>query len=203
MNATTAASTPRHLLPRAERRASILKAAARAFARNGFTDTSLDDVAREAGVTKMILYRHFESKRHIYEALLEDMRNRLRAATGAPHHMSERSIVALVDVAAADPDGFRIYFLHAASETEFRPHADQLRQNMAGVAGDWLAQRIPDERMRSLAAQLVPTLTIHMILAWLDAGQPPVDVAAVIQSVLAAATMALVQHQGPSGSATE
>lgn len=201
MNATTAVSTPRHLLPRAERRASILKAAARAFARNGFTDTSLDDVAREAGVTRMILYRHFESKRHIYGALLEDMRNRLRAATGAPHHMSELSIGALVDVAAADPDGFRIYFLHAARETEFRPHADQLRQNMARVAGDSLAQRFPDEGMRRLAAQLVPTLTIHMILAWLDAGQPPVDVAAVIQSVLAAATMALVQHQEASGSA--
>ncbi|MPZ51108.1 MAG: TetR family transcriptional regulator, partial [Dehalococcoidia bacterium] len=38
-------------LGRRERREQILVAATRAFARTGFEATSLDDVAREAGIT--------------------------------------------------------------------------------------------------------------------------------------------------------
>jgi len=54
--------TIRQRMPRAQRREQILAAATHAFARAGFADTSLDDVAAEAGVTRVILYRHFDSK---------------------------------------------------------------------------------------------------------------------------------------------
>jgi len=48
-------------MPRAERREQILAAATVAFARGGFAGTGLADIATEAGVTRVILYRHFES----------------------------------------------------------------------------------------------------------------------------------------------
>src|SRR5215468_11017492 len=56
---------------RAERREQILAAATRAFARSGFAATGLDDVAAEAGITRVILYRHFESKTDLYQAVLD------------------------------------------------------------------------------------------------------------------------------------
>jgi len=52
----------RQLLSRADRQAQLLRAAATAFARAGFAATSMDDVAAEAGVTKLIVYRNFDSK---------------------------------------------------------------------------------------------------------------------------------------------
>ena len=53
---------PKRLLPRAQRRAQLIDAAKRSFARNGFTATSMVDLADETGVTKMIIYRHFATK---------------------------------------------------------------------------------------------------------------------------------------------
>jgi AcrR family transcriptional regulator len=55
---------------REDTRARILKAAREIFFRDGFADTSLDEVAARAGVGKGTLYRHFESKAELYVAVL-------------------------------------------------------------------------------------------------------------------------------------
>lgn len=48
------------------RRRDILVAAARVFAREGYTAATLDEVARELGVTKGVIYYYFRSKEEIY-----------------------------------------------------------------------------------------------------------------------------------------
>lgn len=53
-----------------ERRALILREAGRLFARHGYAGTRLEDIAAAAHVTKPIVYRHFESKKALYMALL-------------------------------------------------------------------------------------------------------------------------------------
>ena len=70
-------------LNREQRREQILAAATTAFARNGFAATSLDDIAAEAGITRVILYRHFDSKTDLYQAVLD----RFCAVLGA--HVAE------------------------------------------------------------------------------------------------------------------
>jgi AcrR family transcriptional regulator len=64
-------------LPGAERREVILQAAGRAFGERGYAHTSLDQIAVAAGVTKPIVYRHFDSKKALYLALLEQHREDL------------------------------------------------------------------------------------------------------------------------------
>ncbi|MDG1988901.1 MAG: helix-turn-helix domain containing protein, partial [Acidimicrobiales bacterium] len=49
-------------MPAAERRRQILDVAIETFARSGYHDTSMNAIAREAGVTKPVLYQHFASK---------------------------------------------------------------------------------------------------------------------------------------------
>jgi len=48
--------------PRADRRALILAAAERVVTRNGYTSTSMKDIAEEAGVAQALLHYYFESK---------------------------------------------------------------------------------------------------------------------------------------------
>ena len=60
----------RQRIPGPERRALILREAGRLFARHGYAGTRLDDVAAAAHVTKPMVYRHFESKKALYMALL-------------------------------------------------------------------------------------------------------------------------------------
>lgn len=52
-----------------ERRGQILEAAMECFIRNGYAHTRVDDIAREAGLSKGGIYFHFNSKREIFDAL--------------------------------------------------------------------------------------------------------------------------------------
>jgi len=56
---------------REERTAQIIAAAVAAFARLGFNKTRMDDIAREAGVSKGTLYLYFKSKDEIITAVLD------------------------------------------------------------------------------------------------------------------------------------
>ena len=64
-------TTARTRLPAAERRRAVLEAACRVFSRGSYHGTTTAEIAREAGVTEPILYRHFASKRDLYLACLD------------------------------------------------------------------------------------------------------------------------------------
>jgi AcrR family transcriptional regulator len=162
----------RRLMRRSERRGQILAAAKSAFLRSGFAATGLEDVADEAGVTKVLIYRHFDSKADLYRAALEDTRGRVRSATGGAGHLEEDSFGALATVAGEDPDGFRLLFRHAAREPAFRAYAEEYRDRAATVAERYLRDLVPEAGRRRWAAGLVPVLTLETIMAWLDAGRP-------------------------------
>lgn len=53
------------------------------FARDGFADTSLDDIVAACGVTKGSLYHHFPSKTALFEAVFEEECRRLADAVAA------------------------------------------------------------------------------------------------------------------------
>lgn len=53
-----------------ERKAQIIKAAAKRFARHGLTKTSLDEVARDIRIGKATIYHYFSSKDDLYFATL-------------------------------------------------------------------------------------------------------------------------------------
>jgi AcrR family transcriptional regulator len=54
-----------------ERRETILSAAQGLFARKGFHGVSIDEIARAVNVSPAILYRHFDSKQTLYDAVLD------------------------------------------------------------------------------------------------------------------------------------
>jgi AcrR family transcriptional regulator len=60
---------------------ALLVAADQAFRANG-VDTSLEDIAREAGVAIGTLYRHFPAREVLLEAVLHDELGRLRGEAG-------------------------------------------------------------------------------------------------------------------------
>lgn len=178
-------------LPRAQRREQILAAATQAFARAGYAATGLAEVAAEAGVSQVILYRHFASKAELYRAVLDGAAARLHAAVGS-EDFDETSIPTLVRAAAADPDGFRLLFRFVSREPEFRDVVDALRLTSTEVTRRNLANVLPAGPWREWAALVLPIVTLEAVIAWLDAGQPAPEAAAdritaVVRAVLAAA----------------
>jgi AcrR family transcriptional regulator len=57
-------------VPANERSERILVEAARLFSENGYAGTRMSDIASAIGVTKPIVYRHFDSKQTLFEALV-------------------------------------------------------------------------------------------------------------------------------------
>ena len=67
-------------LPAAERRRQLLGVALEVFAANGFHETSMNEVAEAAGVTKPVLYQHFASKEALYSELVDEIGAQLERA---------------------------------------------------------------------------------------------------------------------------
>ena len=59
------------------RRQQILDVAIDEFGRSGYFGTSMNDIAEAAGVTKPVLYQHFDSKADLYRALLDEVGTRM------------------------------------------------------------------------------------------------------------------------------
>lgn len=81
-------------------RETVLDAALAVFSRQGYTATTLDDIAQEAGVTRGAIYWHFGGKAELYNALLEERFARafagmakLLAEPGTPLQIVRRLLV--------------------------------------------------------------------------------------------------------------
>ncbi|HET8606294.1 MAG TPA: TetR/AcrR family transcriptional regulator [Gaiellaceae bacterium] len=73
----------RERLPAAERRRAILETACRVFSDSSYRGATTAEIAREAGISEPILYRHFGSKRDLYLACLDEAWRRLRETAEA------------------------------------------------------------------------------------------------------------------------
>ncbi|MDP1793287.1 MAG: TetR/AcrR family transcriptional regulator [Acidimicrobiales bacterium] len=171
MASTARTTTPR--LGRDDRRKSILQAAAGAFAGAGFAATSMEQLAAEAGVTKLIVYRHFDSKEGLYRAVLERVSARLAeefATAAVRQHRLGVAAPAFLSVAREDPAGFRLLWRHSAREPEFASYASEFRALAVRAARVLLADRLRDPALHDWAAETVVAYLAEAVLNWLDHG---------------------------------
>ena len=171
-------STTRRLMQRDERQAQIVRAAAVAFARGGFAATSMDDVATEAGITRLIVYRHFDSKEDLYRAVLTKVTERLAEEWTAGLLLTDRRgfvFRMLLSVAREQPDGFRLLFEHAAREPQFATFAQQVRATQVEMADQLIGVSIPDAEVRAWATRTIVAYLDDSVLAWLEVDCPERD----------------------------
>ena len=191
-------------LPRPQRnparRAAILEAAAAVFARSGYAATSVEDVAAAAGITKLIVYRHFDTKEALYRAVLEQVFERqahlyLAHADGQAGGTTR----ALLLAGRESPDGFRLLWRHAAREPQFADYAQQFREIAIGAARAIVARFLPAASVE-WAAQTLFDHAVDAVLNWLDHGDPARDDAFVAME--AAALQATVRAWATAESPT-
>jgi AcrR family transcriptional regulator len=72
-------SAVRPRLAASERRAALLETACCVFSGGSYRGTTTAEIAREAGVSEPILYRHFASKRDLYLACVDEVWARVQA----------------------------------------------------------------------------------------------------------------------------
>ncbi len=133
----------------------------------------MDDVAAACGITKLIVYRHFETKEELYRAILQQVFDRLGEeleaglAAGSPRGVGARTLLV---VAREDPDGFRLLWRHAAREPQFAEYAAQLRSVSVDVVRQLAAIDRGDAVLDRWMAEALFAWLVEATLTWLDVG---------------------------------
>ena len=184
----------RRRLPSPERRALIESAAARLFAEHGVDRTRLEDVAAAAGVTKPVLYRHFESKRALHLHLLAKTRDELAAAALAPFRPDRPLLEGLDEMLDAwfgyveeHPHAARLLLRDPSGDPEVqafhrRLHGLQRAADVALLKEAGVA--VPEAQLEPLAETIRRSLT-GLGLWWLDhPSTPRSDLVAVMSRLV-------------------
>ncbi len=145
------------------RREQILDVALDVFANSGFHGASMNDIAEAAGVTKPVLYQHFDSKRDLYQALIEEVGNRLRtnidkATAEATNGKSQTELGfrAYFRWVAEDHDGFRLLFGSGSRrDDEFNEAIRKITAESARAVAPLIAVDIDESHRETLAHALV------------------------------------------------
>ena len=170
-------------LPGPERRKQLLEAARRAFAASGYHETSMNDVAKVAGVTKPVVYQRFESKRDLYRAVLEDIGERLQAsvfltaaAATTPREQVEAGFSAYIDFVQQDPEGFKLLFSGTSREdTEWAEITNGVERSIVtNIAALLAVEGMSSQHKRTLAYG-VAGMAESMVRHWQNDGPDAVS----------------------------
>jgi AcrR family transcriptional regulator len=169
----------RQRLPVAERRALIVEAAGRLFGERGYDATRLDEIAAAAGVTKPILYRHFDSKRDLYLALLERHRADLSGfvaampAEGSTRKRLQAVLDVWLDYVAAHSYSWKMLFRDTGGGQEIATRRREVHAEARAVLVeliDSLAATPIPRREREPLAELMSMGMAALVLWWMEEG---------------------------------
>ena len=126
-------------LPAAQRREQLLDRALTLFSEHGYARATTAQLAKAAGVTEPIIYRHFASKKDLFIALIRRTGERTLALwekdlTNAPDP-AERLRLLIEDNPMVSEDGKEEYrvFLQAITEVDDPQIREALRDHIVGL----------------------------------------------------------------------
>ena len=138
------------------RRAAVLDTACRVFSRSSYRGATTAEIAREAGISEPILYRHFGSKRDLYLACLDEAWDTFRAeATEAMAEDPVGCLGVISDRYMAKGTKFRLVDLWIQALTEASDDAviaKALRKQIRELH-DFIAGVIRDGQKRGIVQQ--------------------------------------------------
>jgi AcrR family transcriptional regulator len=165
MATQSSAATRPMRLPRSARRKQLLAAAQEVFVAQGYHAAAMDDIAERAGVSKPVLYQHFQSKLDLYLALLDThcdaMSARTREVMAATADNRERvhgAMQAYFDLIDHESEAFRLVF---ESDLRHEPAARERveraeRESIEAIADTIMSDTgVSRDRAELLAAGLV------------------------------------------------
>ena len=130
-----------------ERRRRLLEQGAELFSRHAYADLSMAAIAREAGISKALLYHYFPSKQAFFVATLEQQAAELAARVGdvdpalPPAEQLAAALDAFLGWVEEHAEGYGKLLVGAATHPEVRELVEGVRRQtaeriLAGIAPD-------------------------------------------------------------------
>jgi AcrR family transcriptional regulator len=174
----TGPSSPGRRLTADARRRQLFATALRLFAERGYAAATMDDIAEAAGVTKPLLYQHFESKRALYLELMDVFAGvvvtRIVEATASadgPRQEVERGFAAYFALMVENEAAFRLLYGREAPADQELSEARRRVEETIAQAIDPLIDAGLEPGHRLLLAHSVVGMAEGAGRHWLDARQ--------------------------------
>jgi TetR/AcrR family transcriptional repressor of uid operon len=196
---------------RAQRRGDIIRAAQTCFLRQGYHNTTMDDIVAESGLSKGSLYWYFDSKDALFAAVLESFLETFgqeSLAVLAQHESAAdklRAGAALLATFTTEAEGLFGLFLEFWAQSPHRLESSQLwahmlveyREIVAGV----IEQGIRSGEFKQVdARQLVWALmATYDGLAAYAMLMPDLDLGQISQAFIETVLTGLCAEEGSSG----
>lgn len=152
-------------------RAALVTSALRLFADQGYADTSLDQVAGAARVTKGALYHHFDGKRALFAAVFNELEvtavARVAAAASSRSDLWEGALAATREYLAlcAEPDHGRLVVQEGPVALGWATwHAEEERYGL-GLTKGMVQQLLDAGLIVDLPLETTSRLVFGMVLA--------------------------------------
>lgn len=176
----TTTSAPR--MPAADRRQQLFNVAVGLFAVRGYRATTMDDIATHAGVTKPLVYQHFESKRALYLEIVESMATKVLTAIAAageeglsPREQVLRGFQGYFKVLARNREAFLLLYSRDTPDDEELNRALELVNVTMAEAVDPLIDAGLSPEHRRMAASAIVGLAEGAGRNWLLTLAPKAD----------------------------
>ncbi len=154
-----------------ERRELIRREGARLFGKNGYAATRLDDVAAAADVTKPMVYRHFESKRELYLAILKRHEADLPTfIDGAMGEAVEKILDGWLDYVADNSDAWLVIFRDRTGDPVIERARRRVNRRATEVLAEFVRKSAPDlePELVEPTANLLSSGLAGLVLWWID-----------------------------------
>lgn len=163
-------------LPVDERRAQLLERAAELFGEYGYEELSMARIAREAKISKALLYHYFPSKLELFQAALAQGAEELRDRTAVdPDRPAAEQLGAALDAFLAwieeRPQAY-VKLMQSAGVAEVRAIVDDVRAQTAQQILDGLGETGKRPATRAAVNGWLWFLD-GAILDWIRHGDPP------------------------------
>ena len=159
-----------------------MREAGRLFAQHGYAGTRLEDIAAAAHVTKPIVYRHFESKKALYVALLVKHRDDLPTFVEAGEPMGA-ILEGWLAYVRDNSHAWVMLFRDSSGDDEIRELRREVsiraRQVMAAFVAERAGDRVPAEQVEP-TAELLRSGLAGLALWWIDHPDVPKAVVAAV-----------------------
>jgi AcrR family transcriptional regulator len=163
-------------LPAAERREQLLETAVDLFARRGYAGATTAELARAAGVTEPILYRHFASKKDLFIAVIEragaqtiETWSEALATAKDPPQRLRRLVGANPMILGFGRGAYRVV-VQALTEIEDEDILEALRRHVAGlhafVAGEVRLAQEAGYVSRAFSPEITAWTLLHLGLGY-------------------------------------
>jgi AcrR family transcriptional regulator len=187
-----------------EKRALIIEAAAKVFARRGFASTLMAEIAIEAGIGKGTLYEYFDSKENLFFAVFEwfvqateaEAKVSISALGGSASERLDALSDSLMSSWAQMEDMYSLVmeFWSASASSQMRERFKQafkngysdFRQIVSTLIRDGIerGEFQPQVDIDSVAAALVGTWDALLLQAWFDDDFNPLTAARGFMTVV-------------------